>query len=199
MGKIFTFSGPRGVGKTSVMDDLHERCGVAPIVPYTTRDPRPNEVEGKDYHFVTDYEFDAIRRTRGMFDVLTLRDRKYGTPLEEFDRVVGGPSDSVEHIRTINLAASSALELRKEIGVSSVRSLFILPECWDDIEQQMRDKGIPEEQIRERRSAEPTDLTMLPEFDRIIVNGYGNREAAFRNAASYITQITGVGLPGVVA
>jgi guanylate kinase len=80
MGKIFTFSGSRGVGKTTIMDDLAEKCGVKPIVPYTTRDPRPNEVEGRDYHFVKDYEFDAIRRTRGMFDVLTLRDRKYGTP-----------------------------------------------------------------------------------------------------------------------
>lgn len=64
MGKIFTFSGPRGEGKTTIMDDLGEHCGVMPIVPYTTRDPRPNEVEGRDYHFVTDYEFDAIRRTR---------------------------------------------------------------------------------------------------------------------------------------
>lgn len=195
MGKIITFSGPRGVGKTSIMNDLHEQCGIRPIVPYTTRDPRPTEIEGRDYHYVTDYEFDAIRRTRGMFDVLTLRGKKYGTSLEEFDKVVGNPSNTLEHIRTINLAASSALELRKEIGVSAVKSLFILPECWSDIEQQMRDQGIAEEQIMERRAAEPTDLTMLPEFDRIIVNGYNNRETAFKNAAGFITKIAGVQLP----
>lgn len=195
MGKIFTFSGPRGVGKTTIMDDLGEQCGVMPIVPYTTRDPRPNEVEGRDYHFVTDYEFDAIRRTRGMFDVLTLRGRKYGTPLEEFDKVVGGPNGTVEYTRTINLAAASAIELRKEIGASAVKSLFIIPECWNDIEQQMRDKGIPEDQILERRSSEPTDLTMLPEFDRIVVNGYGRREDAFRNVANYIAEVSGVNLP----
>ena len=194
MGKIFTFSGPRGVGKTTIMDDLAEKCGVMPIVPYTTRDPRPNEVEGRDYHFVTDYEFDAIRRTRGMFDVLTLRNRKYGTPLEEFDKVVGGPNGTKEFTRTINLAAASAIELRKEIGSSAVKSLFIIPECWNDIEQQMRDKGIPEDQILERRFSEPTDLTMLPEFDRIVVNGYGRREDAFRNVASYISEISGVAL-----
>jgi guanylate kinase len=195
MGKIFTFSGPRGVGKTSIMDDLNDHCGIRPIVPYTTRDPRPNEVEGRDYHYVTDYEFDAIRRTRGMFDVLTLRGRKYGTPLEEFDRVIGGPNSTLEYTRTINLAAASAIELRKEIGEAAVKSIFILPECWNDIEQQMRDKGIPEEQILERRASEPTDLTMLPEFDRIVVNGYNKREEAFRNVAGYIARISGIALP----
>ena len=73
MGKIFTFSGPRGVGKTSVMEGLRDRYGIRPIVPYTTREPRTGEVDGRDYHYVTDYEFDAIRRTQGMFDVLSLR------------------------------------------------------------------------------------------------------------------------------
>jgi guanylate kinase len=176
------------------MDDLRDNLGIRPIVPYTTRDPRPNEVEGQDYRYVTEYEFDAIRRTRGMFDVLTLRSAKYGTPMEEFDKVIGGPNNALEFTRTINLAAGSALELRREIGSSSVRSLFILPECWSDIEQQMRDKGIPEQQILERRAAEPTDLTMLPDFDRIIVNRYGERSAAFRNAAEFITQAAGVEL-----
>lgn len=199
MGKIFTFSGPRGVGKTSLMDNLHASYGVRPIVPYTTRDPRSHETEGKDYHFVTDYEFDAIRRTKGMFDVLTLRGKKYGTPLEEFDKAIGETSDSVEGIRTINLAAASALELRKEVGESAVKSLFILPECWADIERQLRDKGIPEEQIIERRATEPTDLTMLPAFDRIIINGYNNQEAAFSNVAGFINKITGVQLNSVIS
>lgn len=195
MGKIITFSGPRGVGKTAIMNDLHERCSIQPIVAHTTRDPRPTEIDGKDYHFVTDYEFDAIRRTQGMFDVLTLRGKKYGTPFEAFDKVVGHTSNALEYVRTINLAAASALQLRKEIGASAVKSIFILPECWSDIEQQMRNQGISEQQILERRAAEPTDLTMLPEFDRIIVNGYNDREAAFRNAAGFIASITGIQLP----
>lgn len=130
-----------------------------------------------------------------MFDVLTLRGKKYGTPFEAFDKVVGHTSNALEYVRTINLAAASALQLRKEIGASAVKSIFILPECWSDIEQQMRNQGISEQQILERRAAEPTDLTMLPEFDRIIVNGYNDREAAFRNAAGFIASITGIQLP----
>lgn len=192
MGKIFTFSGPRGVGKTTLMEDLRDEVGVQPIVPYTTRDPRSNEVEGQDYHYVTDYEFDAIRRTRGMFDVLTLRGKKYGTPMEEFDKTIGGPNGALEYTRSINLAASSALELRREIGNSAVHSIFVLPESWNDIEQQMRDRGISEREILERRSAEPTDLTMLPEFDRIIVNRYGEREAALRNIVDFVIKTAGI-------
>lgn len=192
MGQIFTFSGPRGVGKTTIMDDLRDISGVEPIVPFTTRAPREHETEGRDYHFVTDYEFDAIRRTRGMFDVLTLRDNKYGTPLQEFDKVIGREQGGVESIATINLAATSAIELRKEIGNAAVHSIFVLPECWDDIERQMREKGIPEEQIVERRSSEPTDLTLLPEFNKLIVNPYGNRVDAFRNVAAYIAKVSGI-------
>ncbi len=192
MGKIFTFSGPRGVGKTTLMEDLRDEIGIIPIVPYTTRDPRPNEIEGQDYHYVTDYEFDTIRRTRGMFDVLTLKDKKYGTPMEEFDRVIDGPNGTLEHTRSVNLAAASALKLRREIGVSAVWSIFILPECWKDIEQQMRDKGISEQEILERRSAEPTDLTMLPEFDHIVINKYGRREAALKTVANFITATAGL-------
>lgn len=194
MGQIFTFSGPRGVGKTTIMDDLRDVSNVRPIVPYATRDPRPGEIEGRDYHFVSDYEFDAIRRTRGMFDVLTLRDKKYGTPLEEFDKVIGKADNGVESIATINLAATSAIELRKEIGSSSVHSIFVLPESWDDIELQMREKGIPESQIAERRAAEPTDLTLLPEFDQIVINPYGDRVQAFRRVAAYISKVAGVEL-----
>ncbi len=198
MGKIFTFSGPRGVGKTTLMEDLRDHVGIQPIVPYTTRDPRPNEIEGQDYHYVTDYEFDAIRRTRGMFDVLTLRGKKYGTPMEEFDKVIGGPNGTLEYTRSINLAASSALELRREIGTSAVRSIFVLPECWNDIEQQMRDKGIPEDQILERRSAEPTDLTMLPEFDQIVINRYGERETALKSVANFIITAAGIERPATI-
>lgn len=197
MGKIFTFSGPRGVGKTTLMEDLRDKVGVQPIVPYTTRDPRPNEIEGQDYHYVTDYEFDAIRRTRGMFDVLTLRGKKYGTPMEEFDRVIGGPNGTLEYTRSINLAAASALELRREVGSSAVRSIFVLPECWNDIEQQMRDKGISEREILERRSAEPTDLTMLPEFDHIVINRYRERETALKNVANFVIATAGLERPAL--
>ena len=195
MGQIFTFSGPRGVGKTTIMDDLRDISGIEPIVPFTTRAPREHEVEGRDYHFVTNYEFDATRRTRGMFDVLTLRDNKYGTPLQEFDNVIGRARGGVESIATINLAATSAIELRKEIGNTAVHSIFVLPECWADIEMQMREKGIPEDQIIERRSSEPTDLTLLPEFNKLVVNPYGDRIKAFRHVAAYISKISGIEVP----
>lgn len=192
MAKIFTVSGPRGVGKSSVIDDLRTQAGIMPIVPYTTRSARDYEVEGVDYHFVTDEEFDTIRRLQGMFDVLTLGDNKYGTPMEEFNNVASTPDGVPENIRTINLAAASAISLRSELGTSVVKSVFILPQSWQDIEQQMRDHGVPEEEILARRSAEPTSLTMLPDFDRIVINRYGDRESTFREISSFINASAGV-------
>lgn len=192
MANIFSLSGPRGVGKSLIMEQLHTQYGIRPIVPYTTRDPRPNEVDGRDYHFVEDSEFDAIRRSVGMFDVLTLKDRKYGTPLEEFEKAAQAADGVVENIRTINLAAGSALELRRQLGIQVVKSIFLLPQCWEDIDTQMREKGIPDNEILARRASEPTDLTMLPDFDRIVINGYRKPDLAIQNIGSYISQVSGV-------
>lgn len=192
MASLYTISGPRGVGKTSLMEDLCEKNGIRPIVPYTTRDPRDNEIEGRDYHFVTENEFNSIRRTKGMFDVLTLRGKMYGTPLEEFDTVVNNDSTRVDANRIINIAAASALELRRELGLRVVKSIFLLPACWNDIDEQMRAKGISEEQILERRSSEPTDLTMLPHFDHIAVNPFGERESTYKNILGFVMRTSNV-------
>lgn len=191
MGKIFTLSGPRGVGKTSIINGLHDNYDIKPIVPLTTRDPRADEEEGREYFFVTEAEFDAVRHTKGMFDVLTVGDKKYGTPLEEFENVINSPDGSIDSLRTVNLAAASALELRRQMGKAAVKSIFVLPRSWGDIEQQMRDKGIPENLIMERRAVEPTDLTMLPEFNRLIINEYGDMESGIQETASYIGKVIG--------
>lgn len=192
MAKIITISGPRGVGKSAIVDGLRDKHSIRPIVPYTTREPRQHEIDGRDYNFIGSREFDTIRRTVGMFDVLTLGDNKYGTPIKEFDDVIAAPDDSVDHIRTINLAAGSAIELRREMGASVVGSVFVLPRSWTDIEQQMRDGGLSEEVIMARRASEPTDLTMLPAFNHIVVNEYGRQDETCRNVAEYILNFAGL-------
>ncbi len=192
MAKIITVSGPRGVGKSALIDGLRDSYGIRPIVPYTTREPRPHEVDGRDYNFIGNREFDTIRRTVGMFDVLTLGENKYGTPIREFDNVIAAPNDSIDRIRTINLAAGSAIELRREMGEQAVGSVFVLPRSWTDIEQQMRDGGLSEEAIMTRRASEPTDLTMLPAFDHIVVNEYGRQEETCTNVAGYILNFAGL-------
>lgn len=190
MVRIFTFSGPRGVGKSRVIDGLSGEYNIKPIVPYTTREPRSGEIEGRDYNFVTPEEFKAIRDGVGMFDVLTVSGKSYGTPLKAF--LEAATPEESEHgtLRAVNLAAGSALQLREELGASAVRSIFLLPCNFLHIEQQLRESGLGETSIRDRRAAEPTDLTMLPMFDRIFVNSYGEVGRTVEEVAKYISTVS---------
>lgn len=186
MGSIVTISGPRGIGKTEIMGRLHQKHGIAPIVPYTTRAQRNGEKDGVDYRFVDLKTFNRIRDERPMFDVLPLNGSFYGTPLADFYDVLDGREKGV---RTVNLAAKSALELRarmKARGHGVIKSLFLLPASWEDIERQMRAAGIPRHKIMERRGNEPTDLTLLPKFDHIVVNEFGHVEETVRSIARFI-------------
>lgn len=194
MGKIFTFSGPRGVGKSTVVERLHSERGLKPIIPYTTRDRRAGEVDGRDYHFVTHAEFDMVRRRRGMFDVLALAGNSYGTPMAEIDAVIDSTDEATENHRTFNLAATTALQLKSQIGNNKVFTTFVMPDSWAHLEEQMRKSGVSEAEIKERQKADPTDLTTLPQFDRIILNPFGDKETAYRNAVTFIEGVLGVNL-----
>jgi guanylate kinase len=193
MGNILTVSGPRGVGKSAAMRDLGELHGIRPIVPYATRDMRLNEVNGVDYRFVDHDTFNRLRHERPMFDVLDLKGNQYGTPLLDLEDVIDREGPDV--LRSINLAANSAIQLRRQLGSNAVRSVFILPASWQDIEMQMREKGTSEAEIQDRRSKEPTDLTLLPEFDQIVVNQYGciddtvEQIATFAQAAFHAAKV----------
>ena len=191
MGNILTISGPRGVGKSHIMHDLNRRFNFAPIVPYTTRNIRARQGErnGVDYRFVTHQQFAEIRHTRPMFDVLSVGGNEYGTPLKDFEDVVQGEPRGVT--RTVNLAANSALQLREQLGSDAVRSVFILPASWQDIQRQMRDNGIGEDQIQARCNQEPTDLTLLPAFDQIVINRYQRPDDTVKMIAQFARQMFG--------
>ena len=183
MGNIITISGPRGVGKSAVVNKLSARHDIHPVAPYTTRAMRTGEVDGVDYRFVDHAQFSQLRHSRPMFDVLDLNGNQYGTPLRDFEDITY--DTDTETIRSVNLAANSAIQLKRQLGSDAVRSIFIIPASWSDIERQMREKGISEEEIRNRRGTEPTDLTLLPHFDQIVINKYDEIDATVANIARY--------------
>lgn len=183
MGEIITISGPRGIGKSAIINRLHEQ-GIAPIVPFATRLPRYGEIDGVDYRFVSPEAFDDIHARTPMFDVLQLKQNRYGTPLNDFHDALDTPGA----VRTVNLAANSALGLREAMraqGRTAVRSIFMLPASWSDIQRQMLEGGVSPEQVAQRCSQEPTDLTLLPEFNHIVINTFGESEATVRTIAAF--------------
>ncbi len=182
MGRIITISGPRGVGKTSVIEKLND-FGIMPIAPYTTRPPRAGEIDGVDYRFVTREHFTAIADQSPMFDTLEVKGSHYGTPFAVIDEVLES-----DQVRTFNVASHTAIKLRK-YG-QGVRSIMLLPSTWEDIRQQMRDNGIPDASIEDRIKNEPTDLSLLPQFDHIEINRRRHLDETVSNLLEYIRSLT---------
>jgi len=80
MGKLVVITGPSGVGKSTIVRQVLQRTGTDYSVSATTRKPRPGEVDGKDYRFVTDEQFDKLLADDAMLEWAEVFGRRYGTP-----------------------------------------------------------------------------------------------------------------------
>ena len=87
MGKVFVITGPSGVGKGTLIERLLERIPELELsVSATTREPRPGEVDGRDYHFLTPEEFDRRVEAGDFLEHATYSGNRYGTLREEVER-----------------------------------------------------------------------------------------------------------------
>ena len=79
-GMMFVLSSPSGAGKTTLTKKLAEHNSNFSIsISHTTRKPRPNEINGKDYHFVSKQEFENLIKKNNFFEYANIFDNRYGT------------------------------------------------------------------------------------------------------------------------
>lgn len=164
-GHLYVIAAPSGAGKTSLVKALMAcEPDLRFSVSYTTRAPRPNEIDGRDYHFVSPEKFAQMAAKGEFLEHARVFDHSYGTGLA---------------------AARSALEqgtrLLLEIdwqGARQVRAMlpeaqtiFILPPSRASLEQRLQARSTDsEEVIRRRLKDSVSDLARWHEFDYVIVN-----------------------------
>ncbi|WP_047152848.1 guanylate kinase [Aneurinibacillus tyrosinisolvens] len=83
--KIIVFTGPYGAGRKTVADMVGETLGMQRVIPYTTRNRRSVEVDGQDYHFVTEEEFTRMKRNQEFIETLELDTILYGIKESEIE------------------------------------------------------------------------------------------------------------------
>jgi len=159
-------SGPSGVGKSTVLRALRRVLDYGFSVSVTTRDPRPSEVDGVHYHFVSRDRFLELIDANELVEWAEYGGHLYGTPV-----------DSVKEAR----AASGVVILDIELeGAKQVRSAFpdatlvwIAPPSFEELERRLRQRGDTDETAIERRLARArSDMELAPSlYDRIVVNG----------------------------
>jgi guanylate kinase len=164
-GRLYVVSAPSGAGKTSLVKALMERePRIRFSVSYTTRERRPNEVAGRDYHFVDPERFDEMAARGEFLEYARVFDNCYGTG-----------------VRTVEEALVNGEQLLLEIdwqGARQVRarlpealSIFILPPSRSALEQRLKDRSTDSEAVIRRRLQDAAeDIGHWSEFDYVVVN-----------------------------
>ena len=158
-------SGPSGVGKSSVVDGVLERTGSAFSVSATTRSPRPGEVEGVDYLFVSEEGFDELIADGSLLEWAEYGKNRYGTPRRPVLYRLASGQDVVLDIE--NRGAHQVKATHPEAVL-----VFILPPTMEELERRLRLRGdTADTDIEERLSIAADQITDAEaRFDHVVVN-----------------------------
>ena len=164
-GRLYVVAAPSGAGKTSLVKALMERePRIQFSVSYTTRKPRPNEIPGRDYHFVSAERFQEMIANNEFLEHARVFDNCYGTG-----------------VRTVQEALSNGEELLLEIDwqgarqvrarLPEARSIFILPPSRASLELRLRARSTDSDEVIQRRLRDAAqDIAHWTEFDYVVIN-----------------------------
>jgi len=164
-GNVFLITAPSGAGKSTLVNALLERdAGLKLSVSCTTRAPRDGEVDGKDYHFVSEEQFLAMRTNDELLEWAQVHGHFYGTPRAPLAEALTNGQDVLLEIDWQGARQVRALL----VGVTGI---FILPPSVAALEQRLRARGKDAEEVIVRRLASANDeISHASEFEYVIIN-----------------------------
>ena len=164
--RLTVLAGPTAVGKGTVSADLRQRYPEVWLsVSATTRSPRPGEVNGVHYLFLSGDEFDRLAASGQLLESAIVHGKnRYGTlrkPVE--DRLAAGQPAILE------IDLQGARQVRETMP--DAQFVFLAPPSWEELERRLVGRGTESAEERERRLASAkVELAAASEFDHVIVN-----------------------------
>ncbi|WEV53616.1 guanylate kinase [Bifidobacterium sp. ESL0704] len=176
-GRLIVLTGPTAVGKGTVEANLlskHPEVWVS--VSATTRDPRPGEVNGKNYWFMDEAEFVDKEKQNWFLETAVVHGMAhYGTPLQP---VLDHLAKNIPTILEIDLQGARRVKQRAAELNLEIVSVFIAPPSYDELVKRLIGRGTEnEEQRKKRLETAKVELAAEPEFDVKIVNDTVERAA----------------------
>jgi guanylate kinase len=164
-GRLIVIAAPSGAGKTSLVEALLARDPALRLsVSHTTRERRPTEQEGREYHFVSVPEFERLREAGEFLEHARVFDNLYGTSRAFVEQQLSAGHDVV-----LEIDWQGARQVRR--AMPQCVSVFILPPSRKALAERLARRATDTPQVIERRLADAAgDMSHYREFDYVVVN-----------------------------
>jgi guanylate kinase len=165
-GLMLVLSSPSGAGKTTLARGLLESdANIFMSVSATTRAMRPNEVEGRDYFFVTPERFESMVQSGQFFEHANVFDHRYGTPAAPVVQKLNVGGDVLFDIDW------QGTQQLKERAREDLVSIFVLPPTHDELERRLKARAQDSDDVVAKRMAKAaSEISHWPEYDYVVVN-----------------------------
>ena len=163
-GALIVMSGPGGVGKSTITSYLRNHPAIWVSVSVTTREPRENEKDGYDYHFVTEEKFDQLIAQNNLLEWAEFAGARYGTPRDAVAKAL----DLGKHV-LLEIEIAGARQIRKADPKALL--VFISPPSWEELVDRLTSRGTDSPERRAARLAlAEEEMACVHEFDEVLVN-----------------------------
>ncbi|MBB0989899.1 guanylate kinase [Dietzia kunjamensis] len=166
-GRLIVLAGPSAVGKSTVVARLRECVpDLYFSVSMTTRDPRPGEVDGRDYYFVSTEDFRKAVSEGRMLEWAEIHRglQLSGTPADPVHRALEAGRPVL-----IEVDLAGVRQIRESIPEG--RTVFLAPPSWEELEVRLRGRGTePQDVVDRRLETAKVEMEARGEFDEVVVN-----------------------------
>ncbi len=164
-GRLFVISGPAGAGKTEIVKKLLEKHpDVKLSVSCTTRAPRPGEVDGVNYHFVSDERFDQLVKEDAFYEWAHVHQNRYGTLKRTVQEELSRGNDLILEIDVQGCLQAMAQD-------DTVTGIFVCPPSRENLERRLRGRGTEtEESIRVRLNNVAGEVATAYKYHYVIIH-----------------------------
>lgn len=165
-GFMLVLSSPSGAGKTTLARRLLEtNSDFVMSVSATTRPPRENEIEGRDYYFVSTDEFDEMASNREFLESAIVFDHRYGTPSKPV-------AESLDRGSCVlfDIDWQGTQQLTENVR-EDVVTVFILPPSLEELARRLKSRGLDSEDVvRDRMAKATNEISHWREYDYVLIN-----------------------------